>query len=62
MSEMLSVEKIAKQFNVCPKTVVRLIENRELQALRVGRQWRIRKEWLDAWIDRNTSRTKDDVG
>lgn len=62
MSEMLSVETIAKQFNVSQRTVVRLIEKREIQALRVGRQWRVRKEWLDAWIARNTSQTKEEVG
>ena len=55
MEEMLSVETVAQQFNVSPRTVLRLIENREIRALKVGRQWRFRKEWVDEWIARNVS-------
>lgn len=55
METMLTVEEVAAIFNVSPRTVLRLIDAREIQALRVGRQWRFRKEWVREWIDRHTS-------
>ena len=62
MEEMLSVEMVAQQFNVSPRTVLRLIENREIRALKVGRQWRFRKEWVEEWITRNVSQPKEEAG
>ena len=55
MDEMLTVEMVAKRFNVSQRTVVRLIKSREIRALRVGRQWRFKKEWIEEWIAQNTS-------
>ena len=62
MEEMLSVEVVAWQFNVSPRTVLRLIENKEIRALRVGRQWRFKREWVEEWIARNTTRIEEDKG
>ena len=62
MEQMFTVEAIAKRFNVSPRTVVRLIEKRQLRALRVGRQWRVSQEWLDAWLQRNTTEVGQDAG
>lgn len=60
--EMMTVEDLARQFNVSPRTIVRLVEKREIRALKIGRQWRFRKEWVDAWVDRNTSDPHEDHG
>jgi len=62
MNEMLTVETVAQQFNVSTRTVVRLIERRELRALRVGRQWRVRQEWIDEWVAKNTTEIKENAG
>jgi len=62
MNEMLAVETVAQQFNVSTRTVVRLIERRELRALRVGRQWRVRQEWIDEWVAKNTTEIKENAG
>ena len=59
---MLSVEELAQQFNVSPRTIVRLVEQREIRALRVGRQWRFKKQWVNEWIERNTREPKEGVG
>jgi excisionase family DNA binding protein len=62
VENMLSVEDLARQFNVSPRTVVRLVEKRELRALRVGRQWRFKREWVDEWIRKNTRESSEDIG
>lgn len=62
MEEMLTVETVAKQFNVSPRTVIRLIQAKEIRALRIGRQWRFKKEWVDEWIARNTTNLNEDCG
>ena len=62
MEELLSVETVAKQFNVSPRTVLRLIQDRQIRALRVGRQWRFRQEWVEEWIVRNTTQLDEDAG
>ena len=62
MDEMISVEALAKQFNVSPRTVLRLVDNREIRALRIGRQWRFKKEWIDEWVARQTTQLKEDLG
>ncbi|NQU44529.1 helix-turn-helix domain-containing protein [bacterium] len=63
MEKMLSVETVAERFNVSPRTVIRLIERRQIKALRVGRQWRISKEWLEEWLNQHTTDVaREDVG
>jgi excisionase family DNA binding protein len=62
MDEMLSVEEVARRFNVSTRTVVRLVERRQLRALRVGRQWRVKPEWIDEWIEKNTQQPHEDLG
>jgi excisionase family DNA binding protein len=49
---------VAQQFNVSPCTVLRLIERRELRAVRIGRQWRFREEWVDEMLVRKTTDPK----
>lgn len=61
MPEILTVEDIAEQFKVSTRTVVRLIERNELRAIRVGRQWRVYREWIDEWLNRNTNQARKDL-
>lgn len=50
---MLTAEEVARQFYVHPRTVVRMVNEGQLKALRVGRQWRFKQDWIDQWIERN---------
>jgi excisionase family DNA binding protein len=59
---MLTVEMVAAQFNVSPRTILRLIDKHEIRALQVGRQWRFKKEWVEEWINRQTTRIQEDLG
>ena len=62
MDKMLTVEMVAEQFNVSPRTVVRLIEKGQMQALRVGRQWRMDPAWVEEWMNRNKTEVRKEVG
>ncbi len=36
---------------VNPKTVFRMIHRRELPAVKVGRLWRVKRSWLEEWLE-----------
>ena len=46
----LSVEEVAKRFEVNPTTVYRLAHRGILPGFKVGGQWRFSPEMLEAWI------------
>ena len=47
-----TIEECADLLKVSVSTVRKLIASGELKAFKVGGQWRIRKEDLDSYIDR----------
>ena len=57
--EFFTAEELAELLKVSPRTIQRLVNRKELPAIRVGRQLRFRREWVDEWLDRNTT---DDSG
>lgn len=48
---LLSIKETAQYFNVSEKTIRRLIKDSKLEASRVGRLWRIKKEDADKFIE-----------
>lgn len=48
----LTVEEIVAYLRVHERTVYRLLKSGELPAVRVGRQWRVRRAALDAWLEK----------
>ena len=49
--EFLTTDEVLGYLRVNARTVYRLIRTGELPAVRIGRQWRIRRCDLDAWIN-----------
>jgi excisionase family DNA binding protein len=47
----LTIDEVLNYLRVKSRTVYRLIKAGELPAVRVGRQWRIRRSDLDAWLE-----------
>ena len=47
---IMTVEQVAKYLSFHPLTVRRLARDREIPALKIGSQWRVKKELLDQWI------------
>jgi excisionase family DNA binding protein len=53
-SEFITVEELAERLKVNPRTIQRIIQRKELPAIRVGRQWRFRREWVSEWLNTKT--------
>ncbi|NQU42392.1 helix-turn-helix domain-containing protein [bacterium] len=52
--DFLTVEEMAEMLKVNPRTIQRLVNRKELPAVRVGKQWRFRREWVEEWLDKQT--------
>lgn len=52
--EFVTIEELATLLKVSPRTLQRVIQRREMPAIRVGRQWRFRREWVKEWLQKNT--------
>ncbi|MBI4744001.1 MAG: helix-turn-helix domain-containing protein [Actinobacteria bacterium] len=50
-SSILTVEEVANHLKVSTKTIYRLIERKELPAIRVSRMYRIDGEDFKLWLD-----------
>jgi excisionase family DNA binding protein len=47
----LTTEEVLEYLQVNLRTIYRLIKAGKIPAVRVGRQWRFRKQDIDAWLD-----------
>ena len=50
----LTPKEVAETLKVTPRTIQRFIENGELEAVKVGRQYRITENALTSYLERNT--------
>ncbi|MBL7201984.1 MAG: helix-turn-helix domain-containing protein [Anaerolineae bacterium] len=51
---MMTIDQVAKYLNLHPLTVRRLARDGKIPAFKVGRQWRVKRELLDQWIEENS--------
>jgi len=54
MNEFLTVDELAQRLRVSERTIQRIVRRKEISAIRIGRQWRFRHEWIDEWLAKNT--------
>ncbi len=52
VSEIMTIEQVARYLSLHELTVRRLARDGEIPAFKVGRQWRVKRELLDSWIER----------
>jgi excisionase family DNA binding protein len=50
-SELLTPDEAAVYLRLNPQTTYRLLRGGQLPGVKVGRQWRIRKSTLDAYLN-----------
>ena len=53
-SEFKTVDELAEMLKVDPRTIRRIVERKEISAVRIGRQWRFRSDWVHEWLTSNT--------
>jgi len=56
VSEIMTIEQVARYLSLHELTVRRLAREGEIPAFKVGRQWRVKRELLDRWIEREAMR------
>ncbi|MBN1641511.1 MAG: response regulator [Anaerolineae bacterium] len=54
--EIMTIEQVARYLSLHELTVRRLARDGEIPAFKVGRQWRVKRELLDRWIEREALR------
>ena len=48
--DLLTLQEVAQILRLCKATVYRMVQDKTLQAHKVGRQWRIARKDLDALL------------
>jgi len=54
-TEFYTVPEVKKILKVSTQTVLKYIKKREIIGFRMGNQWRVSKEGLEAFIDRHSN-------
>ena len=57
---MLTIRKVANYLHVVPRTVYRMSDRQDLPAVKVGRVWPIRRQDLETYLNRSTSRPRNE--
>ncbi len=55
-SDVLTIAEVAKYLKLHELTVRRLAREGELPAFKVGRQWRIKRDLLESWIEERSGK------
>jgi two-component system nitrogen regulation response regulator GlnG len=59
VNEIMTIEQVARYLSLHELTVRRLARDGEIPAFKVGRQWRVKRELLDRWIEREALRNME---
>ena len=57
----ISLADVAERLDLDPRTVLTFIHTRELSAVRLGRQWRVRVRDFDSWLNRKYRETETEL-
>ncbi len=55
---IIDLEQVAKLLGVSTRTVIRLVENKELVGFKVGRSWKFDETDIEAYIQRQKERAQ----
>jgi excisionase family DNA binding protein len=56
VDQIMTIEEVARYLSLHELTVRRLAREGEIPAFKIGRQWRVKKNLLDRWIEREVMR------
>ena len=57
--KLMDTEEVANYLGVHQKTVMSLVESKQLKASKVGRVWRFRKSDVDKYLERRSTLADD---
>ncbi len=58
-TQIMTLKEVAKYLGLHPISIYRLIKTSDIPAMKIGGQWRFKKEVLDAWLSRQSHINKD---
>ena len=58
-TQIMTLKEVAKYLGLHPISIYRLIKTTDIPAMKVGGQWRFKKETLDEWL---TKQSEKDLG
>jgi excisionase family DNA binding protein len=61
IAPLYTVPEVAKRLQVTEKTVCAWIRDKELTAIRIGREWRLRDEDVEAFLERRLSTATQEI-
>ncbi|MFA5315896.1 MAG: response regulator [Dehalococcoidales bacterium] len=61
MSELMTLEEVANYLRVNEKTIYRLLNEDDIPAMKVGRQWRFDRETIYKWLHQNSTKNKASI-
>lgn len=59
--QFLNLEQVAKMLGVSERTVLRLLDKKELKGFKVGRAWRFEQADIDEYVERQRKKSEEHV-
>ena len=59
MEKLLTTQEVADYLGLTRRTIYTYIENKTLPAVKIGKEWRVKKTELEAFINRGSGEIKD---
>lgn len=53
-TQIMTLKEVAKYLGLHPISIYRLIKTSDIPAMKIGGQWRFKKEVLDGWLSRQS--------
>jgi excisionase family DNA binding protein len=53
-SSLMTVDEVARYLKMHPLTIRRLAREKKIPAFKLGRQWRVKRELLDEWLEKKS--------
>lgn len=59
MDRWMTIEEVAKYFQVSKDSIYRLAQKGKIPASKLGNLWRFRKEEIDEWMKNNSNKKRE---
>jgi len=58
-NDVMTIDDLALYLKIPKSTLYKLVREGQIPCQKVGRHWRFRKEAINQWLDRDTTRGSD---
>jgi excisionase family DNA binding protein len=58
-TSMLTIDEVAAYLKLHPLTVRRLARQGDIPAVKIGRQWRVKRDLLERWVEKRSMSKSD---